>query len=131
MFERWGMSAPDETRTISAYLAGPVRRRLNTAAKTPVCGPAREAHIAPQDGRFMNVATRQKTNEPNFSTAYFFLEGLNEIGIDYLFCNFGTDHAPIIEEIAHRAQPRRGAAGDRALSAREHRRPHGGRLRAG
>src|SRR6185295_6053519 len=36
------------------------------------------------------------------STAYFFLEGLNEIGIDYLFCNFGTDHAPIIEELAHR-----------------------------
>ncbi len=50
----------------------------------------------------MDTATRQKTNEPNFSTAYFFLEGLNEIGIDYLFCNFGTDHAPIIEEIAHR-----------------------------
>ncbi len=27
---------------------------------------------------------------------------MNEIGIDYLFCNFGTDHAPIIEEMAHR-----------------------------
>ena len=38
----------------------------------------------------------------NFSTAYYLLEGLNEIGIDYLFCNFGTDHAPIIEEMAHR-----------------------------
>ncbi|MGE0037772.1 MAG: thiamine pyrophosphate-requiring protein [Xanthobacteraceae bacterium] len=50
----------------------------------------------------MDTATRQKTNEPDFSTAYFFLEGLNEIGIEYLFCNFGTDHAPIIEEIAHR-----------------------------
>ena len=50
----------------------------------------------------MDTASRPKTNEPNFSTAYFFLEGLNEIGIDYLFCNFGTDHAPIIEEIAHR-----------------------------
>ena len=50
----------------------------------------------------MDTATRPKTNEPDFSTAYFFLEGLNEIGIDYLFCNFGTDHAPIIEEIAHR-----------------------------
>jgi acetolactate synthase-1/2/3 large subunit len=35
-----------------------------------------------------------------FSTAHFLLEALNEIGIDYLFCNFGTDHAPIIEEIA-------------------------------
>ncbi len=50
----------------------------------------------------MDTATRPKTNEPDFSTAYYFLEGLNEIGIEYLFCNFGTDHAPIIEEIAHR-----------------------------
>ena len=25
---------------------------------------------------------------------------MDEIGIDYLFCNFGTDHAPLIEELA-------------------------------
>jgi acetolactate synthase-1/2/3 large subunit len=36
------------------------------------------------------------------SAAYFFLEGLVEVGVDYLFCNFGTDHAPIIEELANR-----------------------------
>jgi acetolactate synthase-1/2/3 large subunit len=36
------------------------------------------------------------------SAAYFFLEGLVEVGVDYLFCNFGTDHAPIIEELAGR-----------------------------
>lgn len=29
-----------------------------------------------------------------------FLEGLSEIGVDYLFANLGTDHAPIIEEWA-------------------------------
>jgi acetolactate synthase I/II/III large subunit len=34
------------------------------------------------------------------STAHYFLEGLNEIGVDYLFSNMGTDHAPIIEEMA-------------------------------
>ena len=34
------------------------------------------------------------------STAHYFLEGLNEIGLEYLFCNFGTDHAPLIEEMA-------------------------------
>src|SRR3981081_3390686 len=50
----------------------------------------------------METAARRKTNSPTFSTAYFFLEGLSELGIEYLFCNFGTDHAPIIEEIAHR-----------------------------
>src|SRR6185295_4937002 len=50
----------------------------------------------------MDTAARRKTNSPTYSTAYFFLEGLSELGIEYLFCNFGTDHAPIIEEIAHR-----------------------------
>ncbi|MGD0023344.1 MAG: thiamine pyrophosphate-requiring protein [Xanthobacteraceae bacterium] len=50
----------------------------------------------------MNTSVARKTNVPEFSTAYYLLEGLNEIGIDYLFCNFGTDHAPIIEEMAHR-----------------------------
>jgi len=46
--------------------------------------------------------TRRMTNETEFSTAYYFLEGITEIGVDYLFCNLGTDHAPIIEEMAHR-----------------------------
>jgi acetolactate synthase-1/2/3 large subunit len=50
----------------------------------------------------MEAAARRQSNAPEFSTAYYFLEGLTEIGIDYLFCNFGTDHAPIIEEMAHR-----------------------------
>jgi acetolactate synthase-1/2/3 large subunit len=31
-----------------------------------------------------------------------FLEGLVEVGVEYLFCNFGTDHAPLIEELANR-----------------------------
>ena len=42
------------------------------------------------------------SNAPEHSTAYYFLEGLNEIGVEHLFCNFGTDHAPIIEEMAGR-----------------------------
>ena len=33
-------------------------------------------------------------------TADYFLEGLNEIGVEYIFSNFGTDHAPIIEAMA-------------------------------
>lgn len=39
-------------------------------------------------------------NASSHSTSHYFLEALTEIGIEYLFCNFGTDHAPIIEEIA-------------------------------
>ena len=34
------------------------------------------------------------------TAAHYFLEGLCESGIDYLFCNLGTDHVSIIEEIA-------------------------------
>jgi acetolactate synthase I/II/III large subunit len=50
----------------------------------------------------MDTSVARKTNVTDFSTAYYLLEGLKEVGIDYLFCNFGTDHAPIIEEMAHR-----------------------------
>ena len=52
----------------------------------------------------MDTSVGRKTNVTEFSTAYYFLEGLNEVGIEYLFCNLGTDHAPIIEEMAHRRQ---------------------------
>jgi acetolactate synthase-1/2/3 large subunit len=50
----------------------------------------------------MDTSVTRKTNVPDFATAYYLLEGLTEIGVDYLFCNFGTDHAPIIDEMAHR-----------------------------
>jgi acetolactate synthase I/II/III large subunit len=50
----------------------------------------------------MDTTVGRNTNVGDFSSAYYLLEGLKEIGIDYLFCNFGTDHAPIIEEMAHR-----------------------------
>jgi acetolactate synthase I/II/III large subunit len=50
----------------------------------------------------MDTTLGRNTNVSDFSSAYYLLEGLKEIGIDYLFCNLGTDHAPIIEEMAHR-----------------------------
>jgi len=54
-----------------------------------------------------------KANISEYSTADYLLEGLSEIGIDYLFCNFGTDHAPIIEAMAHRR--RRGEAAPKVV----------------
>ncbi len=50
----------------------------------------------------MDTSVAGNTNVTEFSTAYYLIEGLNEIGIEYLFCNLGTDHVPIIEEMAHR-----------------------------
>jgi acetolactate synthase-1/2/3 large subunit len=34
------------------------------------------------------------------STAHHFLEGLVDLGVDYIFANLGTDHVSLIEEIA-------------------------------
>src|SRR5678815_2145181 len=48
------------------------------------------------------ATARNISNAPEHSTAYYFLEGLNELGIEHLFCNFGTDHAPTIEAMAER-----------------------------
>lgn len=52
----------------------------------------------------MQQAARKISNAPEHSTAYYFLEGLNELGIEHLFCNFGTDHAPVIEAMAERGK---------------------------
>jgi acetolactate synthase I/II/III large subunit len=46
------------------------------------------------------VLSAPKTNALSHSTAHYLLEALNEIDVEYLFCNFGTDHAPLIEELA-------------------------------
>ena len=35
-----------------------------------------------------------------YSTAHYFLEGLTELGIEYVFANLGTDHVSLIEELA-------------------------------
>ena len=45
------------------------------------------------------------------TTAHYLLEGLVDLGIDYLFANFGTDHVSLIEALAEwdragRAHPR-------------------------
>jgi acetolactate synthase I/II/III large subunit len=48
----------------------------------------------------MRAATSPATNTGTRSTAHYVLESLREIEVEYVFCNFGTDHAPLIEEIA-------------------------------
>ncbi len=37
---------------------------------------------------------------PSHSTSHYLLEGLVDLGIDYLFANLGTDHVSLIEELA-------------------------------
>ena len=45
------------------------------------------------------------------TAAHYFIEGLVDLGIDYMFSNFGTDHVSLIEALAEwdregRAHPR-------------------------
>jgi acetolactate synthase-1/2/3 large subunit len=35
-----------------------------------------------------------------YSTAHYFLEGLVDLGVNYIFANLGTDHVSLIEEMA-------------------------------
>lgn len=35
-------------------------------------------------------------------TSHYLLDALQDHGVEFLFCNLGTDHAPLIEEIARR-----------------------------
>jgi len=49
------------------------------------------------DGRAV-PDTMQASDDP--TTAHLFLEGLCEIDVQWMFCNLGTDHAPLIEEMA-------------------------------
>ena len=41
-------------------------------------------------------------NTASYSAANYLLEALQEVGIEFLFSNMGTDHAPIIEALAGR-----------------------------
>jgi acetolactate synthase I/II/III large subunit len=48
------------------------------------------------------------SSPPSHSTAHYFLEGLTELGIEYVFANLGTDHVSLIEELArwdHEGRP--------------------------
>ena len=36
----------------------------------------------------------------SYSAAHYFLEGLVDLGVDYIFANLGTDHVSLIEEMA-------------------------------
>ena len=42
----------------------------------------------------------ERASSPSNMAASYWLEAMNEIGVEYMFCNLGTDHAPIIETMA-------------------------------
>ena len=40
------------------------------------------------------------STEPTPPAARHFIDGLQEAGIDWLFCNLGTDHVTLVDELA-------------------------------
>src|SRR5438874_2824906 len=85
------------------------RSARSCAVATASCWPTRSCSISFElktDASSVSISAQSPaeaimdSNEARHSAAHYFLEGLNEIGIDYLFCNFGTDHAPLIEAMA-------------------------------
>jgi acetolactate synthase-1/2/3 large subunit len=64
---------------------------LEAGTRSPV------AAATPNGVTHMDAITNTKT----CSAASLFLEGLAEIGIEYLFGTLGTDHAPLVEELAN------------------------------
>jgi hypothetical protein len=94
-------------RLAALHFAAPFRRRSSAGepVSTSLQNPVALRRHCREGGQAMDTGVERSSNTPDYSTAYFFLEGLCELGIEYLFCNFGTDHAPIIEEIANRRKP--------------------------
>ena len=65
------------------------------------------------------------------TTARYFIEGLHEAGIEYLFANFGTDHVSLIEELARietEGGPPVGVAADLDYTVGSLELPAGGRI---
>ncbi|MDB5955231.1 MAG: thiamine pyrophosphate-requiring protein [Ramlibacter sp.] len=47
-----------------------------------------------------HAAAAETAAAAHHSSAHYFLEGLAELGLDFVFANFGTDHVSLIEELA-------------------------------
>ena len=43
---------------------------------------------------------RSPDDTPTHTASHHLLQALLDHGVEYLFCNLGTDHAPLIEEMA-------------------------------
>lgn len=55
----------------------------------------------------MSAANNNETSQTAHSSAHHFLCGLNDLDIDHVFANLGTDHAPLIETLAQWQQDHR------------------------
>src|SRR6201984_216548 len=67
------------------------RPAMSSRSRSPAS--ARSAtHASPRSGKKIAMA--------RYSAAHYFLEGLVDLGVEYIFANLGTDHVSLIEEMA-------------------------------
>src|SRR5438876_6769772 len=55
---------------------------------------------SPASAPCATASSRNSVHNMRRSTAHYFLEGLVDLGVDYIFANLGTDHVSLIEEMA-------------------------------
>src|SRR5256885_11987023 len=96
-------SAPNRCTTPPGSKRWPGENRLGRLSESAPPEAAGKFGLSSREfpGRHQRNTRMDKAPQVKLhSTAHYFLEGLNDIGVEYLFSNFGTDHAPLIEEMA-------------------------------
>src|SRR3989449_1143068 len=96
-------SAPNRCTTPPGSKRWPAESRLGRLSESAPPEAAGKFGLSSREfpGRHQRNTRMDKAPQVKLhSTAHYFLEGLNDIGVEYLFSNFGTDHAPLIEEMA-------------------------------
>src|ERR1043165_1332755 len=111
---RWARAMSSRRSTSASWSAwqasvGPGRRDAWAISFSPATIGFHEPRWLPSISKLPNRRTANMLLMANKrSTAYFFLEGLVDLGIEYVFANLGTDHVSLIEAMAEwRAEGRR------------------------
>src|SRR3978361_393255 len=55
---------------------------------------------SPGSARCVTSSSPRSDDMGRYSAAHYFLEGLVDLGVEYIFANLGTDHVSLIEEMA-------------------------------
>src|SRR5215510_13209145 len=55
---------------------------------------------SPASGPCATGSCGKASNVARYSAAHYFLEGLVDLGVEYIFANLSTDHVSLIEELA-------------------------------
>src|ERR1051325_8538534 len=113
LFSRWPQAMSSRRSTIASWSAwqasvGPGRRDAWAISFSPATIGFHEPRWLPSISKLPNRRANRLLMANKRSTAYFFLEGLVDLGIEYVSPNLVTDRVSLIEAMAEwRAEGRR------------------------